>query len=112
MKETVHLGNMLKELIRKKNIKRAEVASLAGVQYTAIYAYEKQSSLQTGNLLRLCRALQYNFFMDIANTLPREYGHSELLVTDKDALIASQSAEIQKLRLENELMKELISRKN
>lgn len=112
MSETLHLGKMLKNLIEKKNLKRADIAHWAGVQYTAIYAYQKQSSLQTDTLLRLCHALKYNLFMDIAHSLPRDYAHSDLLVSDKDTLIASQTAEIHKLKLENELMKELISRKN
>ena len=112
MDKTLHLGKMLQEYIDKKNFKRADIARWAGVQYSAIYAYQKQNSLQTDNLLRLCHAVKYNFFMDVANSLPREYGHSELLVSDKDALIANQASEIMKLKLENELLKELITRKN
>ena len=113
MDKTLHLGEMLQDYLDKKNLKRSDLARWIGVAHSAIYAYQKQQSLQTDNLLRICHTLKYNFFLDIANSLPREYASSDLLVSEKDALIASQTAEILKLKHENELLKELITnRKN
>ena len=103
---------MLKDYMSHRNLKKIDTANILGIPQSAIYTYEKSASLQTANLLRFCHALKYNFFMDIANSLPREYNHSELLVSEKDTLIASQTAEIQKLKMENELLKDLISRKS
>ena len=113
MEKTLHIGKMVQEYIDAKNFKRTMVAQILGVPNTAIYAYEKRHSLQTSNLLRICHALKYNFYMDVANSLPKEYAHSELLVSEKDELIDKQAAEIQKLKLENDLLKDLITtRKN
>lgn len=109
MKTSIHIGSLIKKLIDSRNLKRTDIAREMGVPNTAIYAYEKQDSLQTGNLLRICDALKYNFFMDIANRLPKEYESSTVLVSEKDQLLKQQAEEIQKLRWENDLLKELIT---
>ena len=46
--------------------------------------------------------------MDIANSLPREYEHGQVVVSEMQELISRQAEEINKLKLENELMKELM----
>jgi hypothetical protein len=46
--------------------------------------------------------------MDMANSLPPEYGYDRSLSASKDSLISRQEAEIQKLQHENALLKELI----
>ncbi len=52
--------------------------------------------------------MKYNFFMDIANSLPPKYGYNRELSASKDSHIGQQAAEIQKLPNENALLKELI----
>lgn len=111
MKTSIHIGSLIKKLIDSRYLKRTDIARDMGVPNTAIYAYEKQDSLQTGNLLRICDALKYNFFMDIANRLPKEYESSKILISDKDQLLQQQADEIQKLKWENDLLKELITAK-
>ena len=109
MTKEIHVGSMIYNLIERKNLKRTDVARKIGIPSTAIYANEKQGSLQTRNLIRMSHALKYNFFMDIANLLPREYEWSSELVSDKDLLLKQQAEEIQKLKWENDLLKELIT---
>ncbi len=109
MKSVIHIGNLIKQFIDKKYLKRTNVAYSIGVPNTAIYAYEKRSSIQTETLFRVCHALKHNFFMDIGNMLPKEYTQNES--SDKDNLITEQAKEIHKLKLENELLKELIMNK-
>jgi hypothetical protein len=89
-------------------MRRADIARALNTPNTAIYAYEKRDSLKTSTILRICYALKYNFFMDIANSLPRDFEQSASLSSDKDDLIKQQAAEINKLQLENNLLKELI----
>ena len=119
MDKTFHLGKMIQRYIDLKKYKRSTVAEKAGMFSTAIYAFEKQPSMQTTTLLRFSHALKYNFFIDIANSLPLEYSHGQLIASKKEELfthqisemqevIASQAEEIKKLKFENELMRELM----
>ncbi len=108
MDKTTHLGRMLSQYIEHKNYKRSTVAEKAGMFSSAIYAFEKQPSMQTATLLRLSHGLKYNFFMDIANSLPREYEHGQIVVSEMQELLARQAEEIKNLKLENQLMKELM----
>jgi len=108
MENNIHIGSMLKAYIEQNNLMRTDVARKLNTPNTAIYAYEKRASLKTENVLRLCNALRYNFFMDIANSLPQDFGQSATLAAPKDDLIKQQAAEILKLKSDIELLKELI----
>lgn len=108
MQGKIHIGRMIKTYIDRQNLLRTNVARQMGTPSTAIYAYEKRDSLKTSTILRICHVLKYNFFMDIANSLPPEYGYDRNLSASKDSIISRQEAEIQKLQHENNLLKELI----
>lgn len=109
--DKIHIGNMIKNYIDSKNLKRSGIAHLLHTPNTAIYAYEKRDSLKTSTVMRICHALKYNFFMDIANSLPQEYEYNRSLSVAKDVLIEQQNAEITRLHNENNLLKELITGK-
>lgn len=109
--DKLHIGNMIKNYIDSKNLKRSAIANLMNTPNTAIYAYEKRDSLKTGTVMRICHALKYNFFMDIANSLPAEYDYDHSLSVVKDVLIEQQKTEITRLTNENSLLKELITGK-
>ena len=109
MNTNIHVGKMIKEFIERKNLLRTKLAQKIGVPYTAFYAYEKRDSIHTGTLLNVCHGVKHNFFMDIANALPKEY--TQHSASDKDKLIAEQAKELHKLKLENDLLKELIMNK-
>lgn len=106
--QKIHIGSMIRDYIEKNNLSRTRIALKMGLPNTVFYAYEKRASLQASNLLRLCENFQYNFFMDIANRLPESYVFDKTLRTSKDFIIAEQEAEITKLKLENQLMKEIL----
>lgn len=109
--DKIHIGNMIKNYIDSKNLRRTAIANLLHTPNTAIYAYEKRDSLKTSTVMRICHALKYNFFMDIANSLPAEYDYNQSLSVTKDGLIAQQKTEITRLTNENNLLKELITGK-
>ena len=109
--EKIHIGNMIKNYIDRKNLKRTAIAAMLQTPNTAIYAYEKRDSLKISTVIRICNALKYNFFMDIANSLPQEYEYNRSLSVAKDVLIEQQNAEITRLNNENNLLKELITGK-
>lgn len=106
--KTIHIGNLIHKFIKKNNIVRTTAARRMGLPNTVFYAYEKRESLQASNLLRICHAFKYNFFMDIANALPEDYAFDSTPRNSRDFVINEQAEEIKKLKLENELMKELI----
>lgn len=110
--DKIHIGNMIKNYIDRNNLKRSAIAHLLNTPNTAIYAYEKRDSLKTSTVMRICHALKYNFFMDMANSLPPEYEYNRSLSGAKDGLIDQQSAEILRLNNENRLLKELITGRN
>ena len=106
--KSIHIGSMIHQYIENNKIVRTFAARKMGLPNTVFYAYEKRPSLQASNLLRICHSFQYNFFMDVANSLPEGYGFDKNLRNSKDFIIAEQQEEIKKLKLENELMKELL----
>jgi hypothetical protein len=107
----IHLGRMLHQFIENRFLSRTDISKQLGVPNTAIYAYEKRPTLQVLNLWKICHAVKYNFFMDIANALPEEYERNIFHKSRQDELIAQQAEEIKRLQWENNLMKELLSKK-
>jgi transcriptional regulator with XRE-family HTH domain len=108
METTIHIGAMIKNYIDRYHLTRTSIARRMNTPNTAIYAYEKRKYIHCQTLMRICMAMEYNFFMDIANMLPTTFKSNPKLVSEKEALIAAQAAEIHKLTLENNLLKELI----
>lgn len=111
MNESFHIGRYLTQIIEKKKLKRSEITKMMGVQYSAFYGYESRPSLQYSILVRLSHAMKHNLFLDIANTLPADYEHNLNLTSAKDALWKQLQEENQKLKWENDLLKEIIVKK-
>jgi len=112
MNQAFHIGAYLTKLIDGKRLKRSDITSSMGVQYSAFYGYENRPSLQYSIIYRLCHAMKYNIFLDIANTLPADYDYNKTLETSKDNLIAQLQEENKKLKWENDLMQKLMAGKN
>lgn len=116
MSNKIHVGNMIQSCIDGHLLKRTTVAKAMGVPNTTIYAYEKRASCSTDNLLRFCHALRYNFFADIARSLPAQYeqasstAHDNESVRSLDQIIAQQAEQIKQLTIENNLLKELLKK--
>ena len=111
MDKMIHIGQMLSTYIEKKSAKRSTICQKLGVPDSAIYSYEKRRSLQVLNIYNLCHALEYNFLADLANSLPETYGKGMFYKATQDEIIAQQTEEIKRLRVENDLMKELFKAK-
>lgn len=111
MENRLHVGQMLTAYIERKSLKRKDICRKLQAADSAIYSYEKRSSLQVSNLWELCQAMEYNFFADIAAGLPGSYGKGLFQKSATDDIIAQQAEEIKRLQWENQLMKELLGRK-
>jgi hypothetical protein len=104
----IHVGSMIKHFVDKHLLVRKEVSKKLGFYNTAIYGYEKRKSIYTDTLLNFCHALQHNFFMDIAQQLPNSYTQNHQ--SQKDLEIEQLKKEIEKLKHQNDLMKELFGK--
>lgn len=116
MSSPIHIGKMIQSHIDEQRIKRSTLTRQLGIPQSGIYAYEKRPSLSTHNLLRICYATRHNFFADIARALPSDYtiakanASDHASVQDIDSLLAQQAEEIKQLRIENNLLKELMKK--
>lgn len=111
MSESFHLGRYISKIIEAKKLKRGEITKMMGVQYSAFYGYESRPSLQYSIVSRLCHAMKYNIFLDLANRLPADYEYDKTLGSAKDDLIAQLQEDNKKLKWENDLLKEMIIKK-
>jgi transcriptional regulator with XRE-family HTH domain len=116
MSDLINTGKMIQRHIHERIIRRTDLAKQMGVPHSAIYSYEKRSSISSHILLRICHATRHNFFADIARALPSDYTIAKGSPTDHastlslDAVIAQQAEEIKQLRIENNLLKELMKK--
>ena len=103
----IHIGEIIHRYFEDKRIRRAALARLMAIQLKSLMIYEKKESIQTSRLLELCTHLQHNFFMDIATQLPPNYTTATDVFAQKKDTIASLEKEIEKLKIENDLLKKI-----
>ena len=68
-----HIGNLLKNHIRKHRLRRGVLAKHLGRSYSTVYYYQKSPTLQTAILWELSTALSHNVFADLAALLPAAF---------------------------------------
>jgi plasmid maintenance system antidote protein VapI len=108
MGNPIHTGGLIKKIIEQKNLSPTKMAVGIGIPNTAIYAYEKRSSIQTSILVNLCHAAKHNFFKDIANQFPNEYTQDATSSSEQE--IVALKKEIERLMYENNLMRDLLKK--
>lgn len=104
----IHIGAILHRYFEEHRIRRAALARLMNIRLDSLMRYEKNESIKTHRLLELCTHLKHNFFMDIAGTLPQEYSTSATILEIKNQEIEALKKEVEKLTIENELLKKII----
>lgn len=106
MNTNYELGKMLRNYLIKRNLKRKAVALKCGLGENTVYNLELRQHMNTLSLFKLSHGMKHNFFADIAAQLPTDY------TTDvKDAKseqITALQKEVEHLKMENKLMRELI----
>ena len=68
-----HVGQLLKNHIRKHRLRRGVLAGILGRSYSTVYNYQESPSMQTHILWELSTALKHNFFRDVAAQLPADF---------------------------------------
>lgn len=95
-----HMGSFIKNYLRTHNISGASLARKMQRSPVTISNYYKNRSLQMHIIWEISHALQHNFFEDMAAMVPAEFSHKPSVV----------DPELERLRIENELLKELLKR--
>jgi transcriptional regulator with XRE-family HTH domain len=107
--ELPHMGILIRNKINEQKITYAEVCRRIGIKQPTISSYFEQKSLQTRIIWKLCHALNYNFFADIISFLPENLQNTNATTTQKIAV--SQQQEIDDLKKEIAIYKEILSKK-
>ncbi len=106
-KTSPHIGDMLKQYVKQRRIYKAGWARHQNVQWKTVAGYLKKPSIQTKTLFAICHVLKYNFFADLAATLPPEYPHSPTTQDEKNLQLEKEN---EKLRIEIGVLREVVKK--
>ena len=107
----IHIGEVVKKYIDANKIYKSALARKINKSDSIIIRYQKSSTLQTSILFELSHALKHNFFADIAAQLPVEYSTQKTEESAKNIqTILDLQKEIERLTIENNLLKSIISK--
>ena len=109
--EEIHVGNIVKQYLRQKNIAQAVLGRRMQIPDSGVLYYLKKPHFSTANLLRLSHALKRNLFADIADHLPDTYSRPASADTSKDERIAALEHENEILKAQLEVLQNAIRNK-
>ncbi len=95
-----HTGQMLRNYLRTHRIPISKLARMVNRHSSTIGDYLKRPSIQVHILWEISKALEHNFLEEIANKLP----------SNDQGKPGPESVELEWLRRENELLKDLLKR--
>jgi hypothetical protein len=111
MKNTLHVGELLQDYLKKNNVSKAALSRALGQNSANFEARLKQSWIRTDILFMISQLLQHNFFDDIGALLPKEFSSNKVADKTKDELVTALELEITILKRERDLLSGLISEK-
>lgn len=91
-------GKLLQAYCVRKRICKAALSRVIGRNISSLVKILKNDTIQTEILWDICFALQHNFFSDIADQLPKEFG-SDVVIDD------TAERRIEELEKEVEILK-------
>jgi len=106
--QSPHIGEMLKKFTEEKRTHKAAWARHQQVYKSTIMRYFKKPSMQVTTLFTISQVLKYNFLRAIADALPPEYPPFDNATYTENAALKK---EIEKLKDENALLKEMLLKK-
>jgi hypothetical protein len=106
-KNNINTGRMLNDYFIKNRIVKDQVGRDINRNGKGVGAFVKNGSIQTGILIDICYALQHNFFQDIANKLPKDFGVDKTLDAANENSILQILEENKILKIQNELLMRL-----
>lgn len=106
-KYNIHIGKLLEVYVKKYFVKKKELAHDIDRSTQSITKYLQNDSIQTSILIDICYALEYNFFQDMANNLPREFTKTQEINIEEQEMIQQLQEENKVLKIQNELLMKL-----
>ena len=110
MNQPLNTGELIKNYFELKRIRRAALARVMGKALKTLLSYEKNSTIQTRILWDLSIALKYNFFMDIALLLPKEFHCGTDIFEEKNKRINDLEKELEQLKKEKQLLVDVLKK--
>jgi transcriptional regulator with XRE-family HTH domain len=104
---TVEIGQKIKEVFDKRQMKLTDFADELGTVRQNVYRIFKKRHLDTGLLLKISQVLNHNFFQYYVSTSPTEYGNQDALVDLKKTL-NSQANELDLAKKETDYLRKII----
>jgi hypothetical protein len=101
-----HIGELLKQFTTEKRTYKGAWARIQKVERSTILRYLRKPSMQIATLFTISQVLKYNFFRQIADTLPSEFppgGNSQVEI---DAL----KKQVEDLKKENAILRDLLKK--
>jgi hypothetical protein len=108
--QSPHIGDLLKKFTTDRRTYKSAWARHQKVYHSTVMRYFKKQSMQVSTLFTISQVLKFNFIRQVADALPAEYPPfgSNPLQLENEAM----KKEIEDLKKENALLKELLLRKN
>ena len=101
-KTNLHMGKILKQLLRDRNISAVKFAPMIGYNFRGVYLMFRRKNFHTGLLHVISHALQHDMFQYLYT---EGNSPSEKKMQEK---ISSLEKEIETLKKENEYLKEIV----
>lgn len=95
-----HMGKIIENYLRANRIPKSHLAVKMNRSTSTIFKYFKNPSLQLHIIWEICKVLNYNFLADISEKLPENLKKKSI----------PDNTELERLRMENEFLKELLKR--
>ena len=105
MKKKIDVNSMINAQMRRKNISASDLGRKINVSRTTAYSLSQRESIPVNRLIDLSKALNYNFFTEIAN---------QLNITQPDPRNQegeSLTEKIAKLETQLEVLKDVLGRR-
>ncbi|MGK4566986.1 helix-turn-helix domain-containing protein [Flavobacterium sp. 3HN19-14] len=109
MSININFGALLTDHIAKNKVSKTALADVLKISSSNLEARLKRTSIQADVLLKICDALNHNFFADIAALMPVEFSTSTNPDITKDERIAELELEVKMLQRERDVLSGVIS---
>ncbi|MBI4946963.1 MAG: helix-turn-helix domain-containing protein [Bacteroidetes bacterium] len=102
-----NIGAEIGRVMKERNLSKTEFARLLGYYSSSITRILENEEINTGLLMRISKALKYNFFKHYVDELKNEFPDNESAAVA--VAMAATEKEVVELRKENADLKEKIS---
>lgn len=101
--QTIQVLSMLEREVKRKKYSHADLSRMLHISSNSIMNLFRRNTMQIQRLAELSEALQYNFFREIADTLP--YAEPVPTKKENDCTIEQLQARIKELEMEISVMR-------